>query len=191
MSLAAKRRLPAPHFEIESTMEYIVPGICGLLIILGLVAIVMSRTTWRIPQLILMFFLLVASLVFFYFSARVLKLRNNYQVEIEAYQNQLRKYRPLEADVAKNGVPNSEKGIIDKLEIERNQLRLDVAKALAERGRVWDDAGADSWKRLAASMGPFTRALKIRPSASSRKWCCSFSTKPRRKKGASIWASSW
>jgi hypothetical protein len=113
-------------------MEYIVPGLCGLAIILGLVAIVMSRSTWRIPQLILMFFLMAAALVFFYFSARVLKLRKNYQDEIKAYQNQL--------DLVKNGVPNGRKGT-SQLEVERNDLRREVAKALAERGRVWDDAG--------------------------------------------------
>ncbi len=36
-----------------------------------------------------MFFILVASLVFFYFTARTLKLRSNYEAEIKLYQDQL------------------------------------------------------------------------------------------------------
>src|SRR5882757_9470505 len=65
----------------ESTMEYIMPGICGLLVILGLVAIIMSRSNWRIPQMILVIFVLIGSLVFFFLAARTLRTRDNWQSE--------------------------------------------------------------------------------------------------------------
>ena len=48
-------------------MEMLIPGLCGLVVIIGLVAIVMSRANWSIPQMVLMAGTLLGSLVFLYF----------------------------------------------------------------------------------------------------------------------------
>ncbi|HEV2968876.1 MAG TPA: hypothetical protein VGY55_02730 [Pirellulales bacterium] len=116
-------------------MEYIVPGICGLLLILGLVAIVMSRSNWRIPQIVLSAFILIFSLAFFYLAARTLKTHENWEREIKQFQDGIAR--------AQNGDPTKgELGIL-QLTNDRNQLKQQVAEAMAERGRMWPDALKD------------------------------------------------
>jgi hypothetical protein len=119
-------------------MEYIVPGICGLLVILGLVAIIMSRSNWRIPQMILVIFVLIGSLVFFFFAARTLRTRDNWQAEIRDFEKKIKAVR--------NGDPSAgeaaQKGIA-QLVVDRDQLKQQLAEAMAERGRVWPGANKE------------------------------------------------
>jgi hypothetical protein len=119
-------------------MEFIVPAICGLLVILGLVAIVMSRSNWRIPQMVLLFFVLVSSLVFFFLAARTLRTRDNWQTEIRSYQKLIEQTR--KGDPA--GGEASQKGIV-QLAQERDQLKHKLLEEMAERGRVWPGAIKD------------------------------------------------
>lgn len=113
-------------------MEMLIPGLCGLVLIVGLVAIVMSRATWSVPQMILVGFILLGSLVFFYFSARTFVLAKNWNDELKKYV------------VAINEVENGksqgnqivEKGI-EQLKQERTRDKYDMDVALANRGRVW------------------------------------------------------
>ena len=119
-------------------MEFIVPGICGLLVILGLVAIVMSRTTWRIPMLILMFFILIGSLGLFFMSAKTLRTRENWEDAVAAYRAKIKIAE--DGEVRQNQVV--QKGI-EQLTAERRRLDEEVTAAMAERGRVWRDAIRD------------------------------------------------
>jgi hypothetical protein len=114
-------------------MEFIVPGICALLVILGLVAIIMSRSNWRIPQMILVIFVLIGSLVFFFLAARALRTRDNWQAEIRDYQKKIKATRDGEA---------AQKGIT-QLTADRDHLKQQLAEAMAERGRVWPGAIKD------------------------------------------------
>src|SRR6266404_4765879 len=110
-----------PHFfnrRGTAIMEFIVPAICGLLVILGLAAIIMSRSNWRIPQMVLLFFVLVGSLFFFFLAARTLRTRDNWQAEIRNYQkliDQTRKGDPAGGEGAQKG--------IEQLVAERDQLK--------------------------------------------------------------------
>jgi hypothetical protein len=119
-------------------MEFIVPGICALLVILGLVAIIMSRSNWRIPQMILVIFVLIGSLVFFFLAARALRTRDNWQAEIRDYQKKI--------NATRNGDPSAgesaQKGIT-QLTADRDRLKQQLAEAMAERGRVWPGAIKD------------------------------------------------
>jgi hypothetical protein len=116
-------------------MEYIVPGFCGLLLIVGLFAIVMSRSNWRIPQIVLSAFILIFCLAFFYLAARTLKTHENWEKEIKQFEDGIA--RAQDGDPAKDG-----KGIL-QLTNDRNQLKQQVAESMAERGRVWEGAGKD------------------------------------------------
>jgi hypothetical protein len=116
-------------------MEYIVPGICGLLLILGLVAVVMSRSNWRIPQIVLSAFILIFSLAFFYLSARTLKTHENWEKEIKQFDDGIA--------LAQNGDPAKDGKGIPQLTDDRNELKQQVAGAMAERGRVWEGASKD------------------------------------------------
>ena len=54
-------------------MQMILPIVAGVLILAGLVALFLSRDTWRVYHIIIGFFLLVANVAFFYLAARTLE----------------------------------------------------------------------------------------------------------------------
>ena len=117
-------------------MEFIVPGICGLIVILGLVAIVMSRSNWSVPQMILMFFVLVTSLAFFFLAARTLRTRANWAAAAAEYDKLIKQVHdgvPDATDVNQMGLP--------KLAENRDQLKHKLFEEMVERGRVWQQAG--------------------------------------------------
>ena len=116
-------------------MEYLAPAICGLLLILGLVGVVMSRNVWRIPQMLLVIGILIGSAAFFWLAARTLKTHWNWQNEIASYQeklNEVQKGKLAGAQILQKG--------IDQLRDENAQLNREVTVAMAERGRVWHNA---------------------------------------------------
>lgn len=116
-------------------MEFIVPGICGLIVIMGLVAIIMSRSNWSVPQLVLMFFVLVTSLAFFFLAARTLRTRANWAAEVKDYDKLIKQVRdgvPDATDVNQMGLA--------KLAENRDQLKHKLFEEMVERGRVWPGA---------------------------------------------------
>ena len=112
-------------------MEYIVPGICGLLVILGLVGVVMSRSVWRVPQLIIVGLILVSSTIFLWMAARTLQTQKNWADEIKKYQQQI--------DLTEKGNPQSKLEGIEQLKKDNACLNRALTVALAGRGRVWHD----------------------------------------------------
>lgn len=116
-------------------MEFIVPAICGIVLILGIVAIVMSRSNWKIPQMILMFFILIFSLGFFYMAARNLRTRENWEKEVHDYQARI-----LETTKGPEGGGEAAALAIEQLRLKRDALRHEATDAMAERGRVWPGA---------------------------------------------------
>ena len=116
-------------------MEYLAPGICGLLLILGLVGVVMGRSVWRVPQMLLVIGILIGSAVFFWLAARTLKTHENWQKLLADYRQDLQQ-------VEKGKFAGSQlvqKGI-EQLQDENVQLNREVTVALANRGRVWHNA---------------------------------------------------
>jgi hypothetical protein len=109
-------------------MEMLIPGLCGLVVIIGIVSIVMSRDNWSAPQMILVGLVLVASLVFFYFSARTFVLAKNWNDEIKNF------------NVAINEVEHGKNGI-EQLTVDRDRAQHDIEVAMASRGRAWHEAG--------------------------------------------------
>jgi len=118
-------------------MEMLIPGLCGLVVIVGLVSIVMSRANWSIPQMILVAFILLGSLVFFYFSARTFVLAKNWNDELKKYAvaiNDVEHGKMVGNQIAENGEG------IDQLKAKRIRAKHDIDVALAGRGRVWMQA---------------------------------------------------
>jgi hypothetical protein len=119
-------------------MEFIVPGICGLLVILGLVAVIMSRSNWSVPQMILVFFVLATSLVFFFLAARTLRTRANWAAEVNDFKRLIKQVHdgvPDTTDVNQMGLA--------KLAEDRGQLKHKLFDEMVERGRVWPGAAKD------------------------------------------------
>ena len=161
-------------------MEYLAPGICGLLLILGLVGVVMGRSVWRVPQMLLVIGILIGSAVFFWLAVRTLKTH-------ETWQKLLAEYRQDLQQVEKGKFAGSQlvqKGI-EQLQDENVQLNREVTVALANRGRVWHDATSGCASRTPASSR--RRSKTPRRWGSKRRWSCSCSTT---RTGASISASS-
>ncbi len=112
-------------------MEYLWVGACGLLLILGLVSIVMSRNIWRATQMIATVLVLISSLAFFYLAARTLRLHKNWQDEVNLYEKALTS--------VKKEIGKDEHSPADNLIVQRNDLRQQFNAALNLRGRVWSD----------------------------------------------------
>jgi hypothetical protein len=113
----------------------LIPGLCGLAVIIGLVAIVMSRANWSVPQMVLMAGTLLGSLVFLYFAARTFVLAKNWNEELKKYV--------VAIDDVEHGKSQGnqilEKGI-EQLRLDRMRVKHEVDVALADRGRVWHEA---------------------------------------------------
>jgi hypothetical protein len=133
-------------------MEYLAPGICGLLLIVGLVGVVMSRNVWRIPQLLLVAGILIGSVVFFWLAARTLKTHENWQVLIANYRdslNQVEKGKFAGSQLVQKG--------IEQLQDENAQLNREVTVAMANRGRVWHNA---TRVRVSSDTGAITAKIE-------------------------------
>ncbi len=143
-------------------MEFIVPGISALLVILGIVAIVMSRRNWRVPQMILLGFVLVFSLVFFYLSARTLKTHENWETELTKYQTQIDQlHKEIDGDsVFKPESTEGDNQTGGGLRAERDRNKLAVAAAMAQRGRVWFGA---IYERVDAATGEISATFDQTP----------------------------
>lgn len=133
-------------------MEMLIPGLCGLVVIIGLVAIVMSRANWSIPQMILVSFVLLSSLVFFYFAARTFVQAKNWNDQIKDYTVAINEVE--HGKTAGNQI--LEKGI-EQLKQDRDTAKRDVEVALADRGRVWHEA---SIARVNSDTGEITATVE-------------------------------
>jgi hypothetical protein len=145
-------------------MQFIAVGICVVLVIVGFVAIVMSRRNWRIGQMILFGFILLFSLIFFYLSARTLKTHENWETELLNFQANT---GALEKEI--NGDGKQPAGTSDSdaqsnggLKHDRDGNKLAVAEAMAERGRVWFGA---IYERVNAATGELSAAFDQVPPA--------------------------
>jgi hypothetical protein len=121
-------------------MEMILPIVCGILILLGLIAVVMSRDTWPIYQMILVAFVLLANVAFLYLAARTLYTHREWRNEVKKYEA---------AYAQQNDIHKRLTGEMDGLsdyEVDRNQKpvadwslddwKAEAAKVFYGRGRV-------------------------------------------------------
>lgn len=117
-------------------MDMLIPGLCGLVVIIGLVAVVMSRSNWSVPQMVLVGCILVASLVFFYFSARAFVLAKNWNDEIKKYDDAI--------DVVVHGRTAGNQVVErgnEQLKQVRDKAKDQIEVAVAGRGRAWREVG--------------------------------------------------
>src|SRR5687768_5918541 len=114
-------------------MEMILPIVCGILILLGLIAVVMSRDTWPIYQMILVVFVLLANVAFLYLAARTLYTHREWRNEVKKYESAYAQ----QSDIHKR--LSGEMDGLSEFEVDRNQ------KAVA-------DWSLDDWKAEAAKV---------------------------------------
>ena len=114
-------------------MEMLIPGLCGLVVIIGLVAVVMSRSNWSVPQMVLVGLILVSSVGFLYLSAREFVMAKNWNDEIEEIY---RRDRPDRTRQNGRGIRLLIGNRATK-EVRDRAKKHEVEVALAGRGRVW------------------------------------------------------
>ncbi len=123
-------------------MQMILPILCGILILAGFVALFMSRETWRVYQIVLVLFLLLANAVFFYLGARTLYLHRAWRSEAakyeQAYSAQEDQQRQLTGELDGRG-----EVIVDRHEKIKQSApwtiqdwKAELAEAMYGRGRV-------------------------------------------------------
>ncbi|HEY2882063.1 MAG TPA: hypothetical protein VGJ15_06505 [Pirellulales bacterium] len=113
----------------------IVPILCGVLLITGIVALVLSATTWRWYHITITAFIMLLSLVWFYLAARTLQIQKAWRSEIANWEQA---YAKSEANHEKivNGGTDAER----KEHLPLDRLKTEVDKLLQNRGRVWGAA---------------------------------------------------
>ena len=123
-------------------MQMILPILCGILILAGFVALFMSRETWRVYQIVLVLFLLLANAVFFYLGARTLYLHRAWRSEVakyeQAYSAQEEQQRQLTGELDGRG-----EVIVDRHEKTNQKAawtiddwKAELAEAMYGRGRM-------------------------------------------------------
>ncbi len=117
-------------------MDMLIPGLCGLVVIIGLVAVVMSRSNWSVPQMVLVGLILVSSVGFLYLSTREFAMAKSWNDEIKKYNNAID--QTVHGKMA--GVQVVDRGI-DQLKEVRDRAKNEIEVALAGRGRAWRQGG--------------------------------------------------
>src|SRR5262245_54421113 len=111
----------------------IVPILCGLLLIGGIVALVLSSSSWRWYHITLGALIMLLSLVWFYLAARNLEIQAGWRSEIAKYETALSGEQKIHDKLINGGQdPQGAE------HLRLPQLRNDLEKMLQGRGRRWD-----------------------------------------------------
>jgi hypothetical protein len=123
-------------------MQMIVPILIGVTILVALVALYMSRETWRIYHIVLGFFLLVANVLFLYLAGRALDTHRQWRSEVRkyetAYAQQYDQFKLLTGELDGRGdvvVKRAEK-VTQKIPWTIDDWKAELAEATYGRGRV-------------------------------------------------------
>ena len=129
----------------------IVPILCGVLLIGGIVALVLSASSWRWYHITLMSLIMLTSLVWFYLASRTLEIQAGWRSEIAKFENdiavELKAHEKLIA-----GGPDAQGVEHETLP----QLQTDLEKMLQGRGRLWAQV---TRKAISADTGKITAVV--------------------------------
>ena len=67
----------------------ILPIVLGLVLLGGIVALVLSRTTWRWYNITLVALSMLLAVLWFYLAARTLKMQQNWRSEVAQYEKDI------------------------------------------------------------------------------------------------------
>ncbi len=116
----------------------IVPIVVGVLFLVGIAALVLSRTTWRWYNITLVALSILMTIVWFYLAVRTLKTQANWRNEVAQYQKDIDQLDTQNEELIK-GNPQAEPP-----EPSLSQRKVAVEKMLQGRGRVWDKVARKS-----------------------------------------------
>jgi hypothetical protein len=110
----------------------IVPILCGVLLIGGIVALVLSASTWRWYHITLGSLIMLLSLGWFYLASRTLEMQASWRGEIAKYETAINAEGKIHDKLISGG--SDAQGVEHE---SLPQLQTDLEKMLQGRGRVW------------------------------------------------------
>ena len=121
-------------------MQMLAPALVGLLFLAGLGALFAARDVWRAYHITIAAFLMLATVIFSYLSARTLKTHAAYRSNVVAHEKAIDNFTEQNEQLLK-GRPEPDPADLKSYGI--NGLDRELAKELAARGRVWDRGAAN------------------------------------------------
>src|SRR5262245_14313750 len=125
----------------------IVPILCGVLLIGGIVALVLSGSSWKWYHITLGAFIMLFALGWFYLAAKNLEVQRVWRNEITQYETALRTEEQNNQKIIAGG-PDAQGTEHESMA----QLKTDLEKMLQGRGRVWSQVT----RKAVASDGKIT-----------------------------------
>jgi hypothetical protein len=129
----------------------IVPILCVVLLISGIVALVLSGTTWRWYHITLGSLIMLLSLGWFYLASRTLEMQATWRGEIAKYENAIATEEKIHSQLINGGADAQ-----GKEHLNLSQLQTDLEKMLQGRGRVWAQVAR---KAVAPDTGKITAVV--------------------------------
>jgi hypothetical protein len=113
--------------------------VCGVLVLIGIVGVVMSRDNWRWQNITLVTLLLLFSLLFFFLASKDLRIQQGWRTEIGKWEKAVNEAEKTLKETRQGQYDEAEhKWTIPSLaERQRN-----VQAIMQGRGRIWTGSGA-------------------------------------------------
>jgi len=116
-------------------------AVVGVILLVGLIALFLSATVWRVPMILVVFCVMAAGLTFFYLSARTLKTHAAWRKDIATFET-----RFDEAEKKNKELADGPQGV--------REIKADLKIAMAGRGNIWRGA-------TATTLDPGTNTLTV------------------------------
>ena len=121
-------------------MQMIVPILIGVALLVGFVALYLSRETWRVYHIVIGFFLLIANVLFLYLAARVLDTHRQWGSEVRKYETQYatehETFKKLTGELDGRGEVVVDRDEKSSEEWSIDDWKAELAEATYGRGRV-------------------------------------------------------
>jgi hypothetical protein len=114
--------------------------VCGVLALIGIVGVVMSRDNWRWQNITLVTLILLFSVLFFFLAAKDLRIQQGWRSEIVKWESAVNEWDKKNKDLRDGAYDDGEKKWTTPSLAERQRR---VQAIMQGRGRVWKQAIAN------------------------------------------------
>lgn len=112
--------------------------VCGVLVLIGIAGVVMSRDNWRWQNITLVSLMLLFSLLFFFLAAKNLRIQQGWRTEIGKWEDAVNKAEKTLKETREGKYDDAEKKWTTPSLAERQRR---VKAIMQGRGRVWTGVG--------------------------------------------------
>jgi hypothetical protein len=131
--------------------------VCGVLALIGIVGVVMSRDNWRWQNITLVTLMLLFSVLFFFLAAKNLRIQQGWRSEIVKWENTVNKAEDDNKKLREGAYDDAEKKWTTPSLAERQRR---VQAIMQGRGRVWQaTANVQTDGSIAAKVDPAAHGI--------------------------------